>query len=337
MGLNRLMSDSTAPPPAPPASGRGASREALVATAGETIARGSKSFRLASRLFERPTRERAWLLYAWCRACDDLSDGQVLGREASAVADPQQRLSYLRVQTGRALAGETTGEMPFDALRIVAAECAIPRRFVHDHLEGFALDARDWRPRSEEDLLTYCYHVAGAVGCMMATLMGVKAEDEDTLDRASDLGIAFQLANIARDLSEDDAVGRCYLPVEWLVEMDIPPGEHMKPMYRDRVAVLAGRLAALAERYEASARAGAARLPFRSRWAVLAAAGIYGDIARKVAKLGAHAWDRRVVVRKRAKLAWVAKAWLRAQTSPPPPQPREGLWTRPRELIGDPA
>jgi phytoene synthase len=59
------------------------SREALVATAGETIARGSKSFRLASRLFDRTTRERAWLLYAWCRHCDDISDGQTLGHDAT--------------------------------------------------------------------------------------------------------------------------------------------------------------------------------------------------------------------------------------------------------------
>jgi phytoene synthase len=306
------------------------SREALVATAGETIARGSRSFSLASRLFERPVRERAWLLYAWCRACDDLADGQSLGHDAAPVGDPQQVLSYLRVQTGRALNGEPAGEMPFDALRLVAAETAIPHCYVHDHLEGFALDARDWRPRSEQDLLTYCYHVAGAVGCMMAVAMGIDPADRDTLDRASDLGIAFQLANIARDLSEDDAVGRCYLPVEWLVEMDIPPGEHMRPAYRERIAVLAGRLAALAERYQASARVGAARLPFRSRWAVLAAAGIYGAIANEVARRGAHGWDKRVIVRKRSKLAYVAKAWIDARRAAPGDSGREGLWTRPR-------
>ncbi|HEY0446585.1 MAG TPA: phytoene/squalene synthase family protein [Allosphingosinicella sp.] len=304
-------------------------REALVATAGETIARGSKSFRLASRLFDRSTRERAWLLYAWCRTCDDLADGQTLGHDASSVTDGQERLSYLRVQTGRALAGEAVGEMPFDALRIVAAECAIPPRFIHDHLEGFGLDAQGWRPRSEADMLRYCYHVAGAVGCMMAAVMGVAPDDEDTLDRASDLGIAFQLANIARDLSEDASVGRCYLPAEWLAEMDIPPGQHMRPPYRERMAVLAGRLAALAERYAASARAGAARLPFRSRWAVLAAAGIYGEIAREVARRGAHAWDRRVVIGRPAKLGLVAKAW-RAALRPALEAPRDGLWTRPR-------
>ena len=90
--------------------------------------------------------------------------------------------------------------------------------------------------------------------------MGVDPADEATLDRACDLGLAFQLANIARDIGEDDAAGRCYLPAEWLAEMDIPPGEHMKPPYRQRLAVLARRLADRAERYEACARTGAAAL-----------------------------------------------------------------------------
>jgi phytoene synthase len=150
---------------------------------------------------------------------------------------------------------------------------------------------------------------------MMAVIMGVAADDEGTLARASDLGIAFQLSNIARDLLDDDAIGRCYLPEDWLAEMDVPPGQHMAPPYRDRMAVLAGRLCAMVERYEASARIGAARLPFRARWAVLTAAGIYGDIARQVAARGACAWDSRVVTTRAAKLRWAARSWREARQS----------------------
>ena len=285
-----------------------ASRAAIVAAAGETIARGSKSFRMSSLLFDRTTRERAWLLYAWCRACDDLADGQLLGHGALSPADAEERLATMRAQTARAMAGLDTGDLPFEALRIVVAECQLPVQYIQDHLDGFALDARGWRPRNTADLLTYCYHVAGAVGCMMAVLMGVAPDDSDTLQRASDLGIAFQLSNIARDLLEDAAVERCYLPTEWLAEMDVPPGEHMKPAYRPRIAVLAKRLCAMVEEYEASARVGAARLPFRSRWAVLAAANIYGEIAREVARRREHAWDRRVVIPRARKLALVARA-----------------------------
>ena len=377
-----------------------ASREALVATAGETIGAGSKSFALASRLFDRTTRERAWLLYAWCRRCDDLADGQMLGGELQPISDPSSpneveggtearivrpsislgedglgeeqtdggnkddladgqmlgsslypvsppnpsspsevegdtedgivrpptslgedalgdqaaTLALIRTRTAAALSGETTGDPAFDSLGLVVAETGIPQSFIDAHIEGFALDARDWRPRTEADLITYCWHVAGVVGCMMAVVMAVKPTDFDTLDKARDLGLAFQLANIARDIEEDDRGGRCYLPLDWLVEMDIPPGEQLKPQYRPRLAVLARRLATMAEGYEASARIGARALPFRARWAVLAAAGIYGDIAREVARRGEKAWDRRVVTTRAAKLAWIARALVEART-----------------------
>lgn len=304
-------------------------RGAIVAAAGESIARGSQSFALASRLFDRSTRERAWLLYSWCRRCDDLADGQDHGGSMESVADPAGRLAHISAQTERALAGETIGDPAFDALRIVTAECRIPPALPRDLVQGFAMDAAGWRPRDENDLLTYCYHVAGAVGVMMAIAMGVDPEDSDTLDRACDLGLAFQLANIARDIAEDAAAGRCYLPLDWLAEFDIPPGEHMKPPYRDRLAIMAARLADGAERHEASARTGAARLPFRARWAVLAAAGIYGDIARKVRIRGNRAWDRRAVVGKGAKLGWVMRALVQACAAPRPATKRDGLWSRP--------
>jgi 15-cis-phytoene synthase len=304
-------------------------RTALVAAAADSIARGSKSFAVASKLFDKTTRERAWLLYAWCRACDDLADGQDHGGAREVVVDPQARLGTIRFLTDSALAGQATGNPAFDGLAVVASEVKIPRRFVDDHIAGFALDADDWRPRSEDDLLRYCYHVAGVVGCMMAVVMGVDPNDEETLDRACDLGMAFQLANIARDLSEDDAVGRCYLPEDWLVEADIPPGEHMRPHYRSRVADMGWWLASMAQEYENSARVGATKLPFRSRWAVLAAAGIYGDIAREVARRGAEAWNHRVVTSRAAKAGWVAKAFGQAVANNPEPTSREGLWTRP--------
>ncbi len=292
-------------------------RAALVAAAGETIARGSRSFAMASRLFDGPTRARAWLLYAWCRHCDDVMDGQALGGEMMVVEDPAAALASIRDGTARALAGEVMGQPPFDGLGIVAAECAIPRRYIDDHLDGFALDADGWQPRTEADLIRYCYHVAGSVGCMMAIIMGVAADDEDTLGRASDLGIAFQLANIARDLAEDDLAGRNYLPHEWLAELDVPPGEALKPHFRKRLAVAARWLGELAAEREASARIGAARLPFRARWAVLAAAGIYGNIVREVVRRGDRAWDERVVVSGREKVGFVGRALREARAVAP--------------------
>lgn len=315
------------------ASGERPSRAAIVATARESIARGSKSFAAASLLFDRKTRERAWLLYAWCRRCDDLADGQEFGHDLSVVPDPAARLAQIRAMTDAALAGEMVGDPAFDALRIVAAETRLPRRFAHDLIEGFSLDLEDWRPRSEDDLYRYCYHVAGAVGCMMAIAMGVSPDDEDTLDRACDLGMAFQLANIARDIEEDDRGGRCYLPQEWLAEMDIPPGQHMKPPFRPRLTVLARRLVDRAAAFEASARIGTRRLGLRSAWAVLAAAGIYGAIGREVAARGDHAWDHRAGTSAAAKLGWIARAFGQAvqRNRLYPVASRDpDLWRRPR-------
>jgi phytoene synthase len=299
-------------------------RAALVAHAHQAIKHGSQSFSAASRLFDEQTRERAWLLYAWCRRCDDIADNQVLGGELGDQSDLDARLALIRKLTALAFEGRPTGDPAFDALGIVAAECGLTPAMAEDVIAGFALDAEDWRPRTEADMLRYCYHVAGAVGVMMAVVMGVSPQDQETLDRACDLGLAFQLSNIARDIVEDDAAGRCYLPVEWLVEQDIEPGQHTKPHHRRELADMAARLVALVEKHEAAARVGAERLPFRSRWAVLSAARIYGAIGRKVRARGTQAWNSRVYVPRYEK-AWYGMRGFVSAVINRPHRPKEPI------------
>lgn len=312
----------------PRQSGGGRPREDLVRLARESIQKGSKSFSAASMLFDRDTRDRAHLLYAWCRRCDDIADGQDHGGELKLDgSDPRDRVEAIRVRTHRALDGQPTADVAFDALGQVAAECKLTREMADDVIDGFALDAADWRPRTEGDLMRYCFHVAGAVGVMMARVMGVPANDHETMDRACDLGLAFQLSNIARDIWEDDAAGRCYLPLEWLVEADIPPGQHMKPQFRPQLAAMAARLVDLAEQHEAAARLGAAQLRFRHRWAVLSAANIYGAIGREVRERGEAAWDHRVHTSTADKVRFLWQGLREALRDPQPvdPMPR---WTR---------
>lgn len=305
--------------------------QALHGFAHDSIMRGSKSFAFASQLFDRLTRERVWLLYAWCRAADDLVDGQDHGGDMTPGHGAKAAVERIRARTDAAYAGQPTGDPAFDGLGYLLTEVTIPRAIIDDIIAGFDLDAEDWRPRSEADLLRYGYHVAGAVGVAMALVMGIDPNDETTLDRACDLGISFQLANIARDIAEDAAADRCYLPIEWMVELDIPPGQHMHPAFRPRLAVMAKWLSEMAEEYEASARWGARKLPPRSRWAVLAAAGIYGDIAREVRARGDHAWDHRAATSLFAKLGWVVRAGWSVLRRPPQRRiSRDGLWTRPR-------
>jgi len=317
----------------PRMAGGGRSRAALVAKARDSIAQGSKSFTVASWLFDKPTRERAHLLYAWCRRCDDIADGQEYGfRDGERAIDLDQakakdRVEAIRVLTHRALDGQPTADIAFDALGLVAAECGITREMCDDVIDGFALDADGWRPRSEGDLMRYCYHVAGAVGVMMAKVMGVPNDASETLDRACDLGLAFQLNNIARDIWDDDAAGRCYIPEEWLVEMDIPPGQLMKPAYREQLVQLAGRLVSIARVHDEQARIGAGRLKFRQRWAVLSAANIYGAIGEKVVKRGEAAWDHRVHTGMFAKIGHVTKALKESLAGSYEPK-FEPKWTR---------
>ncbi|MBX9796291.1 phytoene/squalene synthase family protein [Sphingomonas sp.] len=308
-------------------------RADIVDAARQSIARGSKSFAAASHLFAPDTRERAWLLYSWCRACDDMADGQDHGHGMRAVDDPMARLARLTELSEAALAGQQTGDPPFEALRLVVAETGLPAVFVRHHLAGFALDAEGWRPQTEDDLLTYCYHVAGVVGCMMAVVMGVAPDDAATLDRACDLGLAFQLSNIARDIDEDAGAGRCYLPRAWLAEAGVVPDRLMAAEHRPALVAMVRRLTDRAAAFEQAARHGTPALAWRSAWAVLAAASIYGGIGRRVAALGGHAWDQRVTTSAAEKLAAVARAgWQAARRQAlygAPVAPSAAGWQRP--------
>jgi phytoene synthase len=305
--------------------------DALEQFARETIARGSLSFALASRLFDRPTRRRAVLLYAWCRHCDDVIDGQVLGRGRDEAADaPQLRLAALETGTARALAGAAGLEPPFAAIAEVAREAGIPACYPRDLLAGFAFDVGGAGIDDEADLLRYCYHVAGVVGIMMALAMGVPADQHETLARASDLGIAFQLNNIARDIIEDAAIGRCYLPRRWLEQEGTDPYDAASAPALFR---LCRRLVALAAPYRQSALHGTPALPWRSAWAVLAAAQIYGGIGRLRIALGPQRLGVRATVPGVAKAGAVVlalgQALGRGRLWPVPHPPRLGLWTPP--------
>ncbi|WP_213881515.1 15-cis-phytoene synthase CrtB [Pseudomonas sp. dw_358] len=298
----------------------------------KTIAVGSKSFAAAARLFDPVTRRSALMLYAWCRHCDDVIDGQQLGFAAVALdsEEHQLRLVQLYDRTRAAYAGQAMSDPAFAAFQEVALRHGIPQRDALDHLAGFAMDVQGHIYQTLDDTLRYCYHVAGVVGLMMARVMGVK--DEATLDRACDLGIAFQLTNIARDIVEDADMGRCYLPREWLHELYIAPEQLTAVANREVLAVLARRLVALAEPYYQSANAGLAQLPLRSAWAVGTARNVYRQIGVRVDRLGAKAWDTRVSTSSLDKLRLVLQGGLtalsaRGATWPPRP---EQLWQRPR-------
>jgi phytoene synthase len=307
---------------------------ALLAHATQTIQVGSKSFAAAARLFPADVRRSVLMLYAWCRHCDDVVDGQELGFRiddgAPQACDAAGQLALLRELTRRAYAGEAMRVPAFAAFQEVALEHAIDPRHAFDHLAGFAMDVEDAHYETIDELLRYCYHVAGVVGLMMAAIMGVS--DEAVLDRACDLGLAFQLTNIARDIVEDAGAGRCYVPAQWLREAGIPRQEIAEPRHRAALAQVAARLVEHAEPYYDSAAAGIAALPLRSAWAIATARNVYRQIGIEVKRRGPRAWDERVGTSKAAKLrllAWGGLSALARRWRQDPARPAR-LWQRPR-------
>lgn len=299
----------------------------------QMIRAGSKSFATAARLFDPATRAAAYELYAWCRFCDDAIDGETLGHCPGDIGDAARAaaLARLSADTRRTLAGEPPEEPVYQALGRVVRRHAIPDRLPLELVEGFAMDAAGRRYEEIDDLLLYCYHVAGTVGVMMAHVMGVR--DEATLRRAADLGLALQLTNVARDVVDDARAGRVYLPLAWLRDAGVPADEVAAPARRPALAAVVRRLLAEADRYYASGDRGLCRLPWRSAWSVAVARGVYRDIGRTVAVRGARAWEERVVVSRGRKLAWVGRGLLEALFAVTVARrrrerPRGGLWTK---------
>jgi phytoene synthase len=273
---------------------------------------GSKSFSLAARLFGSETRDAAFFLYGWCRYCDDQVDQQDPG---DGHEEPEKRLQALQTMTRSAFTEAPQRDPVFVALRYVAARYAIPEHYPLELLEGMAMDVRGERYRTFDDLLLYCYRVAGTVGLMMSHIMGVN--DQSALRHAADLGIAMQLTNIARDVIEDADNGRIYLPLSWLEDAGIPPDEITLPRHRPKLAELAGRLLTEAERYYRSGDEGLRCLSFRSACAVTAARHVYSEIGTLVSKKGSGAWDDRCYVPTPRKLRVIAFGIFRALHSLP--------------------
>jgi phytoene synthase len=301
-----------------------------------TIAGGSKSFAAASRLLDPETREGAHMLYAWCRHGDDVIDSQHLGSAIDSNAAPSQAtLQLLEQETRRALDGQPVEHPAFVALQRVVRRYDIPERYPLELLQGFAMDVHRHEYSTVEDTLLYCYHVAGVVGVMMAHVMGVKSGD--ALLRAADLGIAFQLTNVARDVMDDARAGRIYLPATWLAEAGVSSRDLLQVEHRSAVFGLVCRLLAEAEHYYDSALEGLPHLGWRAAWGIATARYVYRDIGRLIVRRGPAALEERVVVGRGRKISGAARGLLRSLYASSigrrsSVKPRIGLWTKSDQL-----
>ena len=276
------------------------------------IKKGSKSFSLAAQLFDPEIRDAAFFLYGWCRYCDDQIDeaGKTENQEELA-----KRVKALKENTTSAFSFAQQREPVFVALQYIVHRYGIPAHYALELIEGMAMDARGTRYGTLKELLLYCYRVAGTVGLMMSHVMGLR--DERALKHAADLGIAMQLTNIARDITEDAAMGRIYLPLSWLHEAEIPPEDIALPGHREKLAMLTLRLLREAGRYYRSGDTGLWYLSFRSACAVAAARHVYAEIASLLLRKGARAWDQRTYVTGPLKVWVVLRGVLRLLRSVP--------------------
>jgi Phytoene/squalene synthetase len=252
----------------------------------ETIGKGSKSFALASLLFSKRQKESAWKLYSWCRFCDD----QVDNVPADSAAD---RLRYLENATKNVMLDENS-ILPFRGLKDVIEHHQLPQRHPLELLRGMRMDVEGRRYQTLAELEEYCYCVAGVVGLMMCSVMGVKSEQ--AYPHAVAMGNAMQLTNICRDIREDYQRGRIYLPLEWLNEKSLNAENLLNPENEMAVVELQERLLQRADELYRQGYAGLKYLSFRSAWAVLVAAKVYSHIGVLIRKSPSRSLRERTIV-----------------------------------------
>ncbi len=273
-------------------------RRADLAACREMLRGGSRSFFAASLLLPSNVRDPASALYAFCRLADDVVD--VGGGRLPALERLHQRLEL-------AYAGRPQPVAVDRAFADVVARFAIPPALPRALLEGLEWDALGRRYETIAELNAYAARVAGAVGAMMTLLMGVRTSDE--IARASQLGVAMQLTNIARDVGEDAQAGRVYLPLQWLRAAAIEPEEFLaNPRFSPQLGSVIRRLLRTADGHYMRATAGIAGLPRACRPGIHAARLLYTEIGRQVERNGLDSVSQRAVVGPSRKLQLVTQA-----------------------------
>jgi phytoene synthase len=267
------------------------------------IAKHSKSFSLASRLLDRASRDDVTVLYAWCRRADDAVD-------LAPAAERRERVERLDDELAAVYSGKRLDEPVLVAFQDLVQRRGIPEEYPRALLAGMRSDIGPVQIATHDELLVYCYRVAGVVGLMLCYIFGLS--EQSARENATHLGIAMQLTNICRDVHEDAERERRYLPAEVLAACGEQGSE------RKLVSRAVERLLALAERYYRSADAGFYALPLRAALAARAARLVYAAIGDELAARQFDALAGRVAVPLWKKLLLVASAvsqevWERAR------------------------
>ena len=265
-------------------------------------AKSGSSFYYSFRLLPPERRRAITALYAFCREVDDVVD---------EVHDPgvaRAKLAWWRTEVAAVYEGAPQHPVA-QALVPVVRAYRLPREHFDAVIDGMAMDLAQQRYADFADLERYCHRVAGVVGLMSAEIFGY--EEASTAGFARDLGIAFQLTNIVRDVGEDARRGRIYLPQEDLARFGVSASAVLRareePGFRELMAFEVERARAWYDR----AMGQLAPRDRKAQRASLAMAAIYRALLDEIARDGYRVLDRRTSLTPLRKL-WIAWRTARA-------------------------
>ena len=248
----------------------------------------ASSFYFASFWLEKEDFESISSLYALCRQVDDIADENI-----SNTASFRQLSNVIKNVRSKNIEDACVEKLTS------ISPSVDPDIFIH-LLLGVRSDTQTVKIADENELLKYCYRVAGTVGLMMCNVLRV--EDPRALNHAIDLGIAMQLTNIARDVIDDANMGRRYLPGTWIenckCEEILIPSNQQVIIIKKAVK----RLLTLAEEYYDSGFNGLPFLSLRVRFVVLIAGRVYKRIGSKIQNSNFNIWGGRIYTTRIEKL-----------------------------------
>ncbi len=284
--------------------------EAARAAARLTRASGT-SFYYSFLLLPREKRQAIYAIYAFCRACDDVADG------AGEVGEKLSQLAEWRRELARCYAGDPSHPIT-RALLPAVRRYSLAREQFEGILDGVSSDLTTRRYRDFAELRQYCFQVASRVGLLCVEVFGYR--NPQTRRYAVELGLAFQLTNILRDLGADAALGRLYLPQEELALHGVGEEELIQGrMTPGVVELLRFQVARAREQYRAAERL----LPAEDRSSLCAArimAAIYQGVLTEIERMGYDVFRRRAGLGAARKLGIALKIFITEKTRSP--------WTR---------
>ena len=256
-----------------------------------------------SFLFLPPARRQAIMaLYAFCREVDDVVD------ECNDPALASTKLAWWRMEVERIASKQATHPVGL-ALQAVSPEIEISAARLNEIIDGMEMDLQQTRYLDFTGLSLYCYRVASVVGLLATGIFGY--QDAQTEKYAHDLGMAFQLTNIIRDVGEDARRGRIYLPIDELKQFNVPAADILNARYSDNFTALMQFQYQRAERYYQDALAHLPACDRKSQRPGLIMAAIYRTLLEEIRAENFQVLHQRISLPPTRKLWLAAKTWIK--------------------------